>query len=192
VEALTRYQQIRGELANAPRKWLITGAAGLIGRNLTQALLELDQHVVGFDNFATGYPANLQEVERRVAPHQWRRFRFIDADIRDQDACLQACEGVDFVLHQAALGSIPRSVEDPITTNSVNIGGFLVMLTAARSADVKRFVYAASSSTYGDHPGLAHYSTATSGQRMFAIRSQTSAKPVVCWSTSRRMPSTKV
>jgi len=154
VEAVTRYQQIRGELANAPGKWLITGAAGFIGSNLTQALLELDQHVVGLDNFATGHRANLQEVERRVAPGQWRRFRFIDGDIRDHDACLKACDGVDFVLHQAALGSVPRSVEDPITTNSVNIGGFLVMLTAARSAGVKRFVYAASSSTYGDHPGL--------------------------------------
>jgi UDP-N-acetylglucosamine 4-epimerase len=154
VEAVTRYQQVRGELANAPRKWLITGAAGFIGSNLTQALLELDQHVVGLDNFATGHRTNLHEVERRVAPDQWHRFRFIDGDIRDYDACLKACEGVDFVLHQAALGSVPRSVEDPLATNSVNIGGFLVMLTAARSAGVERFVYAASSSTYGDHPGL--------------------------------------
>jgi len=154
VEAVTRYQQVRAKLANAPRRWLITGAAGFIGSNLTQALLELDQHVVGFDNFATGHRANLEEVERRVAPDRWRRFRLIDADIRDQGACLEACDGIDFVLHQAALGSVPRSVEDPLTTNSVNIGGFLVMLTAARSAGVKRFVYAASSSTYGDHPGL--------------------------------------
>jgi UDP-N-acetylglucosamine 4-epimerase len=149
-----RYEQVRAELARTPKRWLITGAAGFIGSNLLQSLLELDQNVVGFDSFATGHRENLQEVERCVAPAQWRRFRFIEGDIRDHDACLRACEKVDFVLHQAALGSVPRSIEDPITTNSVNIGGFLEMLTAARSAGVKRFVYAASSSTYGDHPGL--------------------------------------
>jgi UDP-N-acetylglucosamine/UDP-N-acetylgalactosamine 4-epimerase len=154
MAAVTRYQQLREELVNAPRTWLITGAAGFIGGNLLQALLELDQQVVGLDNFATGHRENLQEVERCVAPEQWRRFRFIEGDIRDHDACRDACEGVDFVLHQGALGSVPRSIEDPITTNSVNIGGFVGMLTAARSAGVKRFVYAASSSTYGDHPGL--------------------------------------
>ena len=148
------YARTREELANSPRKWLITGAAGFIGSNLLQTLLELDQHVVGLDNFATGHRANLQEVERRVAPAQWRRFRFLEGDIRDQAACGRACEGIEFVLHQAALGSVPRSLEDPITTNSVNLGGFLEMLTAARGAGVRRFVYAASSSTYGDHPGL--------------------------------------
>jgi UDP-N-acetylglucosamine/UDP-N-acetylgalactosamine 4-epimerase len=154
VEAVTPYQRLRVDLANAPRTWLVTGAAGFIGSNLLQSLLQVDQHVVGLDNFATGHRENLQEVERRVEPAQWRRFRFIEGDIRNGDACRQACDGVDFVLHQAALGSVPRSIEDPITTNSVNIGGFLEMLTAARSAGVKRFVYAASSSTYGDHPGL--------------------------------------
>lgn len=154
METVTRYEQLRADLVSAPRKWLITGAAGFIGSNLLQSLLGLDQHVVGLDNFATGHRANLREVESSVAPDQWRRFRFIEGDIRDSDACRRACEGVDFVLHQAALGSVPRSIEDPITTNSVNIGGFLEMLTAARSAGVKRFVYAASSSTYGDHPGL--------------------------------------
>ena len=154
MEAVTRYQQLRQDLVNAPRKWLVTGAAGFIGSNLLQSLLELDQHVIGLDNFATGHPENLQEVEGCVAPTQWGRFRFFEGDIRDPDACRRACEGVDFILHQAALGSVPRSIADPITTNSVNIGGFLEMLTAARSAGVKRFVYAASSSTYGDHPGL--------------------------------------
>jgi UDP-N-acetylglucosamine/UDP-N-acetylgalactosamine 4-epimerase len=154
VEAVTRYEQLRAELVNAPRKWLITGAAGFIGSNLLQSLLELDQHVVGFDNFATGHRANLQEVESSVAPNKWRRFHFIEGDIRDSDACRRACDGVDLVLHQAALGSVPRSIEDPITTNSVNIGGFLEILMAARSSGVGRFVYAASSSTYGDHPGL--------------------------------------
>jgi UDP-N-acetylglucosamine 4-epimerase len=154
VEAVTRYRQVQAELTVAPRKWLVTGAAGFIGSNLTQSLLELDQHVVGFDNFATGHRANLQAVERSVAPVRWHRFRFIEGDIRDHDACHRACDGVDLVLHQAALGSVPRSIEDPITANSVNVGGFVEMLMAARSAGVKRFVYAASSSTYGDHPGL--------------------------------------
>ena len=148
------YAQMREALASAPRNWLITGAAGFIGSNLLQALLDLDQHVVGLDNFATGYRENLQEVERRVTPAQWRRFRFIEGDIRNRDACRHACGDIEFVLHQAALGSVPRSFEDPITTNSVNVGGFLEMLMAARAARVKRFVYAASSSTYGDHPGL--------------------------------------
>jgi UDP-N-acetylglucosamine 4-epimerase len=149
-----RYQQLRAELVNAPRKWLVTGAAGFIGSNLVQSLLELHQDVVGFDNFATGRRRNLREIEGTVAPDQWRRFRLIEGDIRDQDACRRACDGVEIVLHQAALGSVPRSIEDPVTTNSVNIGGFLDMLTAARSAGVRRFIYAASSSTYGDHPGL--------------------------------------
>jgi UDP-N-acetylglucosamine 4-epimerase len=133
---------------------LVTGAAGFIGSHLTQTLLELDQYVVGLDNFSTGHRRNLQDVERCVTPAQWHRFHFVDGDIRDRKACRRACEGTDFVLHQAALGSVPRSVEDPVTTNSVNIGGFVEMLTTARSAGVKRFVYAASSSTYGDHPGL--------------------------------------
>jgi UDP-N-acetylglucosamine 4-epimerase len=151
---MTRFEQLRADLVNAPRKWLVTGAAGFIGSNLLQTLLELGQQVVGFDNFATGHRKNLQEIERSVAPVEWQRLRFVEGDIRDPDACRQACEGMDFVLHQAALGSVPRSIEDPITTNSVNIGGFLEMLMAARHAGVKRFVYAASSSTYGDHPGL--------------------------------------
>jgi UDP-N-acetylglucosamine/UDP-N-acetylgalactosamine 4-epimerase len=148
------YEQLRTDLLNVPRKWLITGAAGFIGSNLLQTLLELDQHVVGLDNFATGHRRNLQEVEHSVGPVRWRRLHFLEGDIRDSEACRRACEGVEFVLHQAALGSVPRSIEDPITTNSVNIGGFLEMLVAARAAGVKRFVYAASSSTYGDHPGL--------------------------------------
>ena len=154
MAAVTRYQQARAELVSAPRKWLITGTAGFIGSNLLQSLLELDQQVVGLDNFATGHRANLHEVERSVTPERWRRFRFIEGDIRERDACRRACEGIDTVLHQAALGSVPRSIEDPITTNAVNVGGFVEMLAAARSAGVKRFVYAASSSTYGDHPGL--------------------------------------
>jgi UDP-N-acetylglucosamine 4-epimerase len=154
VAAVMRYEHLREELAKAPRRWLITGAAGFIGSNLLLTLLELDQHVVGLDNFATGHRRNLQEVESSVTPDQWRRFRFIEGDIRDPSTTRRACDEIDFVLHQAALGSVPRSIEDPITTNSVNVGGFLEMLKAARDAGVKRFVYAASSSTYGDHPGL--------------------------------------
>ena len=140
MASVTHYEQLRADLAKFPRSWLITGAAGFIGSNLLQTLLELDQHVAGFDNFATGHRRNLQEVERCVAPAQWARFRFIEGDIRDPNACRQACDKVDFVLHQAALGSVPRSIADPSTTNSVNIGGFLEMLMAARSAGVKRFV----------------------------------------------------
>jgi UDP-N-acetylglucosamine 4-epimerase len=149
-----RYDHVRAAIAGTPRKWLVTGAAGFIGSNLLQSLLELDQHVVGLDNFATGHRENLQEVERGVTPEQWGRFRFIEGDIRDHGACRRACDGVDIVLHQAALGSVPRSIKDPITANSVNVGGFVEMLMAARAAGVQRFVYAASSSTYGDHPGL--------------------------------------
>jgi len=141
-------------LLRAPKTWLITGVAGFIGSNLLEALLKLNQTVVGLDNFATGYQHNLDEVEGIVSPEQWKRFSFIEGDIRDLETCRKACAGVDFVLHQAALGSVPRSIEDPILTNASNISGFLNMLVAARDAAVRRFVYAASSSTYGDHPDL--------------------------------------
>ncbi|WP_019676472.1 SDR family oxidoreductase [Arsukibacterium perlucidum] len=135
-------------------RWLITGCAGFIGSNLLQALLAANQQVTGLDNFATGHQRNLDEVQRLVTPEQWQRFSFIEGDIRDPEHCKQAVAGADYVLHQAALGSVPRSLADPVTTNEVNISGFLNMLVAARDAGVKRFVYAASSSTYGDHPAL--------------------------------------
>ncbi|SIT67222.1 UDP-N-acetylglucosamine 4-epimerase [Ectothiorhodosinus mongolicus] len=135
-------------------KYLITGVAGFIGSNLLETLLKQNQTVVGLDNFSTGHQKNLVEVQSLVTAEQWQRFRFIKGDIRDLAACKQACDGVDVVLHQAALGSVPRSIEDPITANANNIDGFLNMLVAARDAKVKRFVYAASSSTYGDHPDL--------------------------------------
>jgi len=141
-------------IKNSTKTWLITGVAGFIGSDLLETLLKHDQFVVGLDNFATGHQKNLDEVQSLVTPEQWQRFRFIEEDIRDLAGCKLACEGVDFVLHQAALGSVPRSIEDPVTTNATNIDGFLNMLVAARDAKVKRFVYAASSSTYGDHPGL--------------------------------------
>jgi len=136
------------------KTWLITGVAGFIGSNLLETLLSLDQKVKGLDNLSTGYLKNLENVKILVTPAQWSRFSFISGDIRNIDDCRQACNGVDYVLHHAALGSVPRSIEDPIETNSVNISGFLNMLIAARDAQVGRFIYAASSSTYGDHPGL--------------------------------------
>lgn len=151
---MTRYEQLLQELPKAPKTWLITGVAGFIGSNLLETLLKLDQRIIGLDNFATGYQHNLDEVQSLVSPEQWARFQFIQGDIRNLEDCQRACEGVDYVLHQAALGSVPRSINDPITTNSVNIDGFLNMLVAARDAQVQSFTYAASSSTYGDHPGL--------------------------------------
>jgi len=151
---MTRYESLLQELPQAPKTWLVTGVAGFIGSNLLETLLKLDQRVVGLDNFATGHQRNLDEVQSLVTSEQWARFRFLQGDIRNLDDCRQACEGVDYVLHQAALGSVPRSINDPITTNGANIDGFLNMLVAARDAEVKSFTYAASSSTYGDHPGL--------------------------------------
>lgn len=151
---MTRYEEVRAELGASPRIWLITGVAGFIGSNLLETLLKLDQRVVGLDNFATGYQRNLDEVKTLVEPSQWARFKFIEGDICRLDDCRRASDGVDYVLHQAALGSVPRSLADPIATNAANVTGFLNMLVAARDAKVKRFVYAASSSTYGDHPGL--------------------------------------
>ncbi|MVW77975.1 SDR family oxidoreductase [Bordetella sp. 02P26C-1] len=149
-----RYESIQRELQASPVKWLVTGCAGFIGSNLLETLLKLNQTVVGLDNFATGYQRNLDEVRDSVSAEQWARFTFIEGDIRELADCQRAVEGVDYVLHQAALGSVPRSLVDPITTNAVNISGFLNMLVAARDAKVKNFVYAASSSTYGDHPAL--------------------------------------
>lgn len=151
---MTRYETLLDTLPASPKTWLVTGVAGFIGSNLLEALLRLNQNVVGLDSFVTGHQRNLNEVKNVVLPEQWARFRFIEGDIRVLEDCKQACEGVDYVLHQAALGSVPRSLNDPITTNSTNIDGFLNMLVAARDAKVKSFTYAASSSTYGDHPGL--------------------------------------
>ncbi len=152
--SLIAFQQLLNQLPLAPKTWLITGVAGFIGSNLLEALLKLNQRVVGLDNFATGHQRNLEEVQTLVTSEQWDGFRFIEGDIRNLQHCQLACTGVDYVLHQAALGSVPRSVADPITTNATNISGFLNMLVAARDAKVASFTYAASSSTYGDHPGL--------------------------------------
>lgn len=151
---MTTYEQLLERLPGQPRTWLVTGAAGFIGSNLVEVLLRSGQNVVGLDNFETGYQRNLDEVCAAVTATQWRRFRMITGDIRNLDDCRSACKGVDHVLHQAALGSVPRSLADPITTNSANIDGFLNMLIAARDARVASFTYAASSSTYGDHTDL--------------------------------------
>lgn len=151
---MNTYETLLEILPTQPKTWLVTGVAGFIGSNLLETLLKLDQKVVGLDNFATGHQRNLDEVQIEVGSQRWANFRFIHGDIRQPEDCRQACEDVDYVLHQAALGSVPRSIEDPATTNSTNIDGFLNILIAARDAQVKRFVYAASSSTYGNHPAL--------------------------------------
>ncbi len=151
---MNRYNQVKEVLKAQPRTWLVTGVAGFIGSHLLENLLRLDQRVIGLDNFATGHRRNLEEVRGLVESQQWERFSFIKGDIRDLDSCKRACEGVDHVLHQAALGSVPRSLTDPISSNLTNISGFLNMLVAARDEGVKSFTYAASSSTYGDHPAL--------------------------------------
>lgn len=151
---MTAYETLKQQLKSEQKSWLVTGVAGFIGSNLLEALLKLNQYVVGLDNFSTGYQHNLDEVQNIVNPEQWANFKFIQGDIRNLDDCRRACEGVDYVLHQAALGSVPRSIEDPIATNQNNIDGFLNMLVAVRDSKVKRFVYAASSSTYGDHLDL--------------------------------------
>jgi UDP-N-acetylglucosamine 4-epimerase len=151
---MSRYEECKNQLRLEPKIWLITGVAGFIGSNLLEALLKLDQRVVGLDNLSTGHLRNLDEVQTLVSAEQWTEFRFIEGDIRNIEDCQRAVDGVDYVLHQAALGSVPRSIEDPIKTNQNNIDGFLNMLVAARDAKVNRLVYAASSSTYGDHPDL--------------------------------------
>ena len=152
---MTRYEQIKAELLASPKTWLVTGVAGFIGSNLLEHLLKLNQVVVGLDNFATGHQYNLDEVKGLVSSEQWSRFTFIKGDICNYQDCEVAINNkIDYVLHQAALGSVPRSIADPITTNAANITGFLNMLQAAKEASVKSFTYAASSSTYGDHPAL--------------------------------------
>lgn len=148
------YDEIKQLLTQSPRTWVITGVAGFIGSNLLETLLKLNQKVIGLDNFSTGFRKNLKEVEGLVSEIQWGNFEFLEGDICNLDDCLSSCKEADYVLHQAALGSVPRSIEDPIATNQSNIDGFLNMLVAARDCKTKRFVFAASSSTYGDHEAL--------------------------------------
>ena len=151
---MTKFQGIQKHLMEHQYCWLITGVAGFIGSNLLEALLKLNQKVVGLDNFSTGYMHNLNQVKDQVGPQIWSNFNFIEGDICQLEDCEKACCNVDYVLHHAALGSVPRSIESPILTNENNISGFVNMLVASRDASVKRFIYAASSSTYGDHPDL--------------------------------------
>ncbi len=147
-------EQMQADLKARPRRWLVTGVAGFIASNLAQWLLDADQHVVGLDNFATGKHANLDEVRALAGPDRWGRFRFIEGDVASPDVCRKAVAGVDVVLHQAALGSVPRSIEEPLPSNAANVTGHLALLEAARRAGVRRFVYASSSSVYGDSPTL--------------------------------------
>jgi UDP-N-acetylglucosamine 4-epimerase len=155
---MTKYEQLQERLKDNQNTWLITGVAGFIGSNLLEKLLILNQKVVGLDNFDTGYQHNIdqaiQDANNATGNDLRGNFKFINGDIRELGDCKEACSGIDYVLHQAALGSVPRSIEDPINTNRANIDGFLNMLVASKDAYVKRFVYAASSSTYGDHPDL--------------------------------------
>jgi UDP-N-acetylglucosamine 4-epimerase len=151
---MSAFETLKKKLDADPHTWLVTGAAGFVGCNLLEALLNLNQAVVGLDNFATGRRINLDQVRQKVGAARWANFQFIQGDIREVADCALAVKGVDYVLHEAALGSVPRSIADPVATNMANINGFLNMLVAARDAKVKRFVYAASSSTYGDHPAL--------------------------------------
>jgi UDP-N-acetylglucosamine 4-epimerase len=151
---MSRFENAKNHLRKEPKIWLVTGVAGFIGSNLLEELLSLEQRVVGLDNFSTGHQHNLDQVRHNLSNAQWSRFDFINGDIRELGDCRKSCDGVDYVLHQAALGSVPRSLDDPISSNQNNIDGFLNMLVAARDAQVTRFVYAASSSTYGDHPDL--------------------------------------
>ena len=150
----SRYREVQELLLQRPRRWLVSGVAGFIGSNLLETLLKLDQVVVGIDNYATGYARNLEEVREATGAAAWRNFTFIEGDIRVLADCRRACAGAELVLHHAALGSVPRSIEDPLACHEANVTGFVNMLVAARDAGVGRFVYAASSSTYGDHPAL--------------------------------------
>ncbi len=150
---MARYEEVQDRLAARPRTWLVTGVAGFIGSHLLEALLRLNQRVIGLENFSLGYRANLADVRGAVSEDQWKGFLLIEGDIRSADDCRRACRAVDVVLHHAALGSVPQSVSDPLLAHDINATGFLNMLAAARAAGVSRFVYAGSSASYGDHPG---------------------------------------
>jgi UDP-N-acetylglucosamine 4-epimerase len=147
-------EAVQGELRSRPRRWLVTGVAGFIGSNLAQSLLELEQEVVGLDNFATGKRENLHQVRELVGPERWARFRFVEGDVAAPEACREAVAGVNAVLHQAAIGSVPRSIAEPLQSNAANVTGQLAVLEEARRAGIRRFVYASSSAVYGDSPGL--------------------------------------
>jgi UDP-N-acetylglucosamine 4-epimerase len=179
---MTRWMSLREELRARPRRWLVTGAGGFIGSHLAERLLSLDQEVTGLDNFATGRRENVEAVKAAVTPAQAARYRFVEGDIRDPLACGRACEGAQVVLHQAAMGSVPRSIKDPITSHEVNVTGFLRVLEAAREASIRRVVYASSSSVYGDHPALPKVEDAT-GHALspYAATKQTDERYAEVW-----------
>ena len=151
---MTAYEDLQIDLRAHPKTWMITGVAGFIGSNLLETLLKLDQNVIGIDNFVTGFQRNLDQVAEAVTPEQWSRFRFVKGDICDRDDCLDACNGAEIILHQAAINSAPRSIDDPYTSHHVNVDGFVTLFLAARDSGVKRFVYASSSTVYGDDARL--------------------------------------
>ena len=151
---MNKYEALKDQLLSSQKTWLVTGVAGFIGSNLLETLLVGGQRVTGLDNFVTGRKSNLDDIKQKVGAAQWERFKMIEQDICDPEACHTACSGVDYVLHQAALGSVPRSLANPTATNESNVGGFVKIMEAAKEAGVKRFVYASSSSVYGDHPVL--------------------------------------
>jgi UDP-N-acetylglucosamine 4-epimerase len=152
--AMMAYDVVKERIRVHPRTWLVTGVAGFIGSNLLETLLLLEQNVVGLDNFSSGNRDNLAQVQAAVGPARWAQFRFIEGDVRTLETCREACRAIDIVLHEAALGSVVRSIEDPVASNASNVTGFVNMLVAARDAGVARFVYAGSSAVYGDHPGM--------------------------------------
>ena len=176
----TAYLAQQSQLRQQPCTGLVTGVAGFIGSHLLETLLGLGQRVVGLDNFATGHQHNLDEVESTFGEAAWQNFKFIEADIRNLADCQRTCQGVDRVLHQAALGSVPRSLADPITTNGANVTGFLNRQVAVRDAGIKRFAYAASSSTYGDHPGLPKVEDILGRQALVALCGDQVRQRVVC------------
>jgi len=151
---MNAFEEAKAQLQREPKTWLVTGNAGFIGSNLTEFLLSHGQKVVGVDNFSTGFRHNIEDVLGGLDGAAAENFTFIEGDIADMAVCRSACEGVDIVLHQAALGSVPRSIEDPVTSNRSNVTGFLNLITAAKEAGVERFVYASSSSVYGDSKEL--------------------------------------
>lgn len=151
---MTKIDELKRVFQGSPKHWLVTGAAGFIGSNLVEALLKLGQRVRGLDNFSTGKGSNLSDVRAQVGAEGARAFEFVEGDICDAARCRGACRGVDYVLHQAALGSVPRSIEEPMATHDVNVTGFLNMIEAARKEGVQQFVYASSSAVYGDEPSL--------------------------------------
>src|SRR5580700_5747169 len=151
---MSDYEKLQQSLSTAPRAWLVTGVAGFIGSNLLERLLRLGQKVTGLDNLSTGHEKNLKEVRAAVSPEQWRKFRWVEGDIRDAGLCRRVTRGQDYILHQAALGSVPLSMKDPLQTNDSNVNGFMNLLWAAKAHGIKRFVFASSSAVYGDETSL--------------------------------------